>query len=181
MMQSTPLNFRRFIIWLGRIGLGGIFLYAGYAKLFAPNLMLQSMFTLKFSVLSNLSNFGQQVRSYHLLSENGVSFVSHFLPPFEIALGLLLLIGWRLRVWASTVTLILVGFLSVVTRAYVLGLQIDCGCFGKPEPLTGWTIVRDGALLLLALLLTVFAFQEARKPHPWSAAAPEPRAPQPSL
>jgi hypothetical protein len=35
------------------------------------------------------------------------------------------------------------------------------------------TVLRDGALLLLALLMTVFAFQEARKPHPWSAATPE--------
>ena len=107
-MQSAPLNFRRAIIWLGRIVLGGIFIYAGYSKLFQPNLMTQTFFMLKFSVLSNLSNFGQQVRSYHMLSENGVWFVSHFLPPFEIALGLLLLIGWQLRIWASIVTAILV-------------------------------------------------------------------------
>ncbi len=175
MMESAPFNIRRIIIWLGRIVLGGIFIYAGYSKLFAPNLLLQSMFTLKFSVLSNLSNFGQQVRSYHLLSEDGVSLVSHLLPPFEIVLGLLLLIGWHLRIWASLVTMILIGFLSVVTRAYVLGLEIDCGCFGKPEPLTGWTIIRDSALLLLAVAMTVFAYQEARKPHPWSGAV-EPSA-----
>lgn len=180
-MQSAPLNFRRAIIWLGRIVLGGIFIYAGYSKLFTPNLMTQSFFMLKFSVLSNLSNFGQQVRSYHMLSESGVTFVSHFLPPFEIVLGLLLLIGWRLRIWASIVTAMLVGFITVVTRAYLLGLQIDCGCFGKPEPLTGWTVVRDAAFLVLALLMTVFAFQEARQPHPWSASpTPTPAPPQPS-
>jgi putative oxidoreductase len=176
MMQSAPFNFRRIIIWIGRIVLGGIFIYAGYSKLFAPNLMFQSFFTIKFSLLSNLSNFGQQVRSYKLLSENGVSLVSHFLPPVEIVLGLLLLIGWRLRLWASLVSLIMIGFLTVVTRAYVLGLQIDCGCFGKPEPLTGWTIIRDGLFLLLALAMTVFAFQEARQPHPWTAPTPEPSA-----
>jgi hypothetical protein len=34
-------------------------------------------------------------------------------------------------------------------------------------------VLRDGALLLLAVLMTVFAFQEARKPHPWSTPAPE--------
>ncbi len=136
--------------------------------------MTQSLMMFKFSVLSNLSNFGQQVRSYQLLSESGVSFVSHVLPPVEILLGLLLLIGWRLRIWASLVTLILLGFISVVTRAYVLGMQIDCGCFGKPEPLTGWTVVRDASLLVLAALMTLFAFQEARKPHPWSSATVTP-------
>jgi hypothetical protein len=31
------------------------------------------------------------------------------------------------------------------------------------------TVVRDGAFTALALLMTVFAFIEARKPHPWSA------------
>lgn len=173
MLQSAPFNLRRIIIWLGRLLLGGIFIYAGYAKLFAPNLMLHSFFTLKFSILANFSNFGNQVRSYQLLPEAGVFFVSRFLPPAEIVLGLLLLAGWRLRVWASIVTLILFGFITVVSRAYLLGLQIDCGCFGKPEPLTGWTVLRDSAFLLLAVFMTWFAFQEAREPHPWSASTPE--------
>ena len=171
MLQSAPFTARRVIIWIGRLVLAGIFIYAGYSKLFTPNLMLQSFFMFKFSISSNISNFGQQVRSYELLSESGVSFVSHVLPPAELVLGFLLLLGWRLRIWATIVTLILLGFISVVTRAYLLGMQIDCGCFGKPEPLTGMTVLRDGALLLLAVLMTVFAFQEARQPHPWNAAS----------
>ncbi len=173
-MQSAPFNFRRLVIWIGRIVLGVLFIYAGYSKLFAPNLMLHSFLMFKFSVLSNLSNFGQQVRSYQLLSESGVSFVSHLLPPAEILLGILLLIGWRLRLWASLVTLLLLGFIVVVTRAYLLHMQIDCGCFGKPEPLTGWTVIRDSSLLLLAGLTTLFAFQEARQAHPWSTAPATP-------
>jgi hypothetical protein len=31
------------------------------------------------------------------------------------------------------------------------------------------TVARDGALVALAVLMTIFAFIEARKPHPWSA------------
>ena len=62
---------------------------------------------------------------------------------------------------------------SFRVRAYALHLDINCGCFAKPEPLTGITVLRDGALFLLAVLMTVFAFQEARKPHPWAAPAPE--------
>jgi len=95
--------------------------------------------------------------------------VAHTLPFVEIALGLLLLIGWRLRIWAAAITAIMVGFLAVVTRAYLLHMDINCGCFGTPEKLTGMTLVRDGALSALAVLMTVFAFIEARKPHPWSA------------
>jgi Methylamine utilisation protein MauE len=84
-------------------------------------------------------------------------------------LGLLLLIGWRLRIWATAITAIMVGFFAVVTRAYLLHMDINCGCFGTPEKLTGMTVVRDAAFASLALLMTVFAFLEARQPHPWSA------------
>jgi hypothetical protein len=47
-------------------------------------------------------------------------------------------------------------------------MDINCGCFGTPEKLTGMTLVRDGVLTALALLMTIFAFLEARQPHPWS-------------
>jgi hypothetical protein len=35
--------------------------------------------------------------------------------------------------------------------------------------LTIKTVLRDGALAALAVWMTVFAFLEARKPHPWTA------------
>jgi putative oxidoreductase len=173
MMESAPFNFRRIVIWLGRLALGVIFIYAGYSKLFYPNHMLKPFALLKFSVLSNLSNFGLQVESYKLLSPGGVSFVSHTLPFAEILLGLLLLTGWRLRIWATIVTLIMLGFLTVVTRAYLLHMDINCGCFATPEPISLKKIFEDSLLALLAVLMTVFAFQEARKPHPWTAPEPE--------
>jgi uncharacterized membrane protein YphA (DoxX/SURF4 family) len=169
MMQSSPLNFRRAVIWIGRLVLGGIFVYAGISKIFFPNTHLWPMFVLKFSVSTNLSTFAQQVESYKLLSPAAVDFVAHTLPFVEIALGLLLLIGWRLRIWASLVTLIMLGFLTVVSRAYLLHMDINCGCFATPEPLTIKTVIRDSLLTALALLMTVFAFIEGRKPHPWSS------------
>jgi uncharacterized membrane protein YphA (DoxX/SURF4 family) len=168
MMQSSPLNFRRAVIWIGRLLLGGIFVYAGYAKLVYPNHNLWPFFILKFSVSTNLSTFAFQVESYKVLGAEGASFVAHTLPFVEIVLGLLLLIGWKFRVWAAMVTAILAGFLTLVTRAYLLHMEINCGCFGTPEPLTGMTVLRDSALVGLALMMTIFAFQEARRPHPWT-------------
>ena len=169
MMQSRPLNFQRAIIWIGRLVLGGIFVYAGYSKIFLPNMNPWPLFALRFSISTNLSNFAVQVESYKLLSPWSVNFVAHTLPFTEMILGLLLLIGWRLRVWAALVTLIMTGFSIVVLRAYLLHMDINCGCFATPEPLTIKTVFRDGAFTALALLMTVFAFIEARKPHPWSA------------
>ena len=162
------------MIWLGRLAIGGIFIYAGYAKLTYPNHNLWPWFILKFSVSANLSTFAFQVESYKVLGAAGSSFVAHTLPFVEMVLGLLLLIGWQLRIWATIVSAILLGFLAVVTRAYLLHMDINCGCFGIPEPLTGMTVLRDSALVLLAVAMTVFAFQEAGKPHPWS---PAPKSP----
>jgi uncharacterized membrane protein YphA (DoxX/SURF4 family) len=170
MMESAPFNYRRMVIWLGRLVLGPIFIYAGYSKLFYPNHMLKPFALLKFSVMSNLANFGLQVESYKLLSPSGVDFVSHTLPFAEVTLGLLLLIGWRLRIWAAIVTFLMLAFLTMVTRAYVLHMDINCGCFATPEPVSLKKIGEDGLMALLAVLMTVFSFLEARKPHPWSAA-----------
>lgn len=172
MMQSSPLNFRRAIIWLGRLVLGGIFLYAGYSKAFLPNHSLWPFFVLKFSVSMNLSNFAQQVDAFKLLPPWGVQFVANTLPFAEMALGLLVLIGWRLRIWAPILTLIMIGFFVVVTRAYLLHMNINCGCFATPEPIGPRKILEDAALSALALAMTYFAFIEARKPHPWSAPQP---------
>jgi uncharacterized membrane protein YphA (DoxX/SURF4 family) len=169
MMQSSPFTPRRIFILAGRLVLAAIFIFAGYSKLFFPNRLFSSWFMIKFSVSSNLSNFALQVAAYKLLSPAGVDFVAHTLPFAEVALGLLLLIGWGVRIWATAVTAIMVGFWIVVTRAYLLHMDINCGCFATPEPLTIKTVIRDGLLVAFAILMTVFAFMEARKPHPWSA------------
>ncbi|HET7105172.1 MAG TPA: DoxX family protein [Candidatus Acidoferrum sp.] len=173
MLQSSPLNYRRIILWIGRLVLGAIFVYAGFAKLLMPNTHLWPMFFLKFSVSTNLTMFQQQVESYKMLSPEAAGLLAHTLPFVEIVVGLMLIVGWGLRIWASIVTLIMVGFLGVVTRAYLLHMDINCGCFGTPEKLTGMTVVRDAAFSALAVLMTYFAFVEARKPHPWNAAVPE--------
>jgi uncharacterized membrane protein YphA (DoxX/SURF4 family) len=173
-MQSAPFTFRRGFLLLCRIGLAAVFIYAGAAKLFGIGLHLP--FSLQ-SIKLALFYFALQVDSYQLLPAWGVQFVAHTLPIAEILIGLLLLVGWGLRIWTTLVTLLIAGLFVTVVRAYSLGLQINCGCFSKPEPLTLVTVLRDGALLAIAVLMTVFAFQEARKPHPWAAAPATPATP----
>ena len=166
MMESSPLNLRRAIIWIGRLLLGGIFIYAGYAKIFLPIMHPRPPIGVA------LAFFALQVGSYQILPPWGVNFVAHTLPFAEIALGLLLIIGWQLRIWAALSTLLMLGFFAAVVRSYAAGMQINCGCFATPEPLTIATVIRDGALAALAVAMTAFAFIEARKPHPWSAPQP---------
>ena len=152
-------------MWTGRLLLGGIFIYAGYAKIFMPGMHPRPPMGVAFAL------FALQVDSYQLLPPAAVHFVARTLPVTEIALGLLLIIGWQLRIWGTIVSLIMLGFFAAVVRSYAMGLQINCGCFANPEPLTINTVFRDGLLSALAVLMTVFAFLEARKPHPWTAAS----------
>jgi uncharacterized membrane protein YphA (DoxX/SURF4 family) len=168
MMQSSPWNLRRAVIWIGRLLLGGIFIYAGYSKIFLPNTHLWPFFILKFSIILNLSNFATQVEAFRMLPLWGVQFVANTLPFAEIVLGLLLLIGWRLRIWAPLLTAIMLGFFGVVLRAYLLHMNINCGCFATPEPIGLKKVLEDAALSGLAMLMTIFVFIEARQPHPWS-------------
>src|SRR5438093_7391459 len=168
MIQSSPINLRRAILLFARVSLCVICCCSSYATLFLLNFIPWPLFALRFSLSTNLSNFGVHVESYKLLSPGGVFFVSHTLPFAELILGLLLLIGWQLRIWASLITLIMVGFLGVVSRAYLLHMNINCGFFATPEPLTGMTVVRHAAFTALAGLMTTRAFAEARHPPPWS-------------
>jgi hypothetical protein len=55
----------------------------------------------------------------------------------------------------------------VVLRAYLLHMDINCGCFATPEPINLKKVLEDAALSGLALLMTIFAFIEAHRPHPW--------------
>src|SRR5258708_14149075 len=100
----------------------------------------------------NISSFAQQVESYKMISPEASQVVAHTLPFVEIVLGLLLLIGWRLRIWATAITAIMVAFLAVVTRAYLLHMDINCGCFGTPEKLTGMPLFPTRSLSALARL-----------------------------
>ena len=174
MMQSFPLNWRRAIIWIGRLVLGPIFIYAGYSKAFLPNHIYWPWFFLKFSVATNLQNFAVQVAAFKMLPDWGVQFVAHTLPFTEIILGLLVLIGWRVRIWATLLTAIMLGFFFVVLRAYLLHMDINCGCFATPEPINLKKVLEDAAMAGLAVLMTVFAYIEARQPHPWASPQREP-------
>jgi uncharacterized membrane protein YphA (DoxX/SURF4 family) len=169
MMQASPLNLRRAVIWIGRLLLGAIFIYAGYSKIFLPNTNFWPWFILKFSITMNLTNFATQVEAFKMLPSWAVQFVGHTLPFAEILLGLLVLIGWRLRIWSTLLTVLMLGFTFAVLRAFILHMDINCGCFAIPQPVNLQKILEDAALSGLAVLMTVFAFIEARQPHPWSA------------
>ena len=125
-----------------RLGLGAVFVYAAYTKLRQSWLL-----------------FALSIDSYQMLPEWGVLTLARTLPWLELALGVLLLAGWKLRYVSIAATAILGLFFSVMLVQYFRGAGIDCGCFGVGEALSVRTLARDGLLLAAALVLIALAWK----------------------
>ena len=146
----------RALLVMGRMALGLIFIYAAYAKLH---------FEGEWHLRDYQFFFAMAIDSYKMLPISAVQFMARVLPWFELALGVLLLLGLGIR-WIGVVTSgLLLVFIGAMTRAKILGLEINCGCFGNNEKLGTATLIRDSSLLLLALAVTIGAFLVKKRPN----------------
>jgi uncharacterized membrane protein YphA (DoxX/SURF4 family) len=122
-----------------RLIAAGVFLYAGWQKLKVPQ------------------DFADNIAAYQLLPSQLINLTALALPPLELIIGFLLLIGWQRRV-AAFAALILMGiFAAALGSAIMRGLTIDCGCFGAGVPTKNglWlALLRD--LIMWAGLLYVY-------------------------
>lgn len=125
-----------------RLGLAGVWLYAGATK------------------IGDLDASIRAVKAYQLLPAAVAELIGAALPFVEIGLGLLLLAGLATRVAAGVSTLLLAGFVAGIASAWARGLRIDCGCFGgggelaaTEDPAYGWDLARDGLFLAMAVFL----------------------------
>jgi uncharacterized membrane protein YphA (DoxX/SURF4 family) len=154
----------RIVLLLARLALATIFLVAGYAK-------VKPLYGLPWSVGSvkvSLSSFAMQVDGYQMLPERGVELVSHFLPFFEMFLGLWILSGIGLRVSSIVSILMFCVFMGAIAWAYHKGLNIKCGCgIGPDEEVGPGALIRDGLKFLpIALLVAFGSFWSRRKRAP---------------
>ena len=135
---------RHFLVVL-RVALAIVFIYAAYMKLREPWLL-----------------FAMSIDAYQILPEWAALTLGRILPWLELALGLLLATGFGLRYSAASASIMLAGFFAVMVRAYVMGMKIDCACFGLGDVIGPRTLVRDGVLLVLSVGLTVLALRKGR-------------------
>lgn len=158
---------KKFLI-LGRISLGIIFLAAAFGKL-KP---LTGMPWTVGSVKTSLAMFAMGVDSYQILPTWAVSPTAHFLPFFEIVLGIWLLSGVALRLSSLLSTLAICVFIYAMFSAWRRGLSINCGCFGQGgKPIGPWDMMRDGLIFLpLSLSVLIGSILVKRKAYPESAA-----------
>lgn len=129
-----------------RLIVGSVFLYAGTVKLTAPQ------------------TFADNIATFRLLPTELVGLLALGLPPFEVALGGLLVSG----VWRRTAALGALGlsgvFALALISAMLRGLDVDCGCMGghdTPSSLQGWiSLGRDTLLAAAAWVIHLTSVEE---------------------
>ena len=124
--STRPAVWPRWFLFFGRVTLGVIFVVAAYTKLH---------FNGSWHLGDYYFFFGMGIDSYGMLPLWGVDLLARVLPWFEAALGVALISGIGLRWTGLVASGLLVMFITALTRAYMHGLEIVCGCFGNNEKL----------------------------------------------
>ncbi len=138
------------IIWLIRIALGIVFIYASIDKIFHP------------------AAFAQDVYNYQILPDALINITALILPWLELFLGTCLIAGILMPGALLLANLLLIVFMAALIFNLSRGLNVHCGCFStkatgiadKSEMI--WTIVRDAVFLAGGLFSFLRLYSERK-------------------
>jgi len=138
---------------LGRLLVGGLFVYAAQSKIIDP---------LKFA---------EEVRAYELAPLITTNAIAIVLPWLELITAVLLIVGlWRGEA-RLLVLLMMVGFTFGKISVLLRGLDINCGCFGNEwleSTFHGiWGVLLN--VVIIGLLLLDYYAQRLRRATPQAA------------
>ena len=138
-------NAQRYFLLTLRVGLGLVFIYAGFLKVRDP------------------IAFAGSVAAYKLLPYFLNYLVAATIPWVELICGTFLIIGYKVRASAGIVAAMNILFITLLASTLMRGLDIDCGCFRQGgEKTSAWiAILRD--ILFLSAALILIAEQKERK------------------
>lgn len=126
--------------WLGlllRAYVGGYFVMAAVPKIIEP------------------LAFATSISHYGLLPNWAVNASALVLPWLEIISGIMLVAGVKVRLNALFTGAMLLIFTSAVAYAVVMGLKIDCGCFGSQggEDVSWFKVGKNTLMMLMCVVL----------------------------
>jgi uncharacterized membrane protein YphA (DoxX/SURF4 family) len=129
-------------IWLARILVAAVFLYAGIVK------------------AGTSERFAMTIAQFSILPPQAVGAAAMVLPWLEILTAILLLVPATARLGALGAAGLLVVFIGVLAWGIHQGWAIDCGCFGNGDdpPAQGELPIalgRDVVLLAITLGLAL--------------------------
>ena len=146
--KFTSAKYQPWLTLAFRLILGGVLLVAGALKVSDPYSSATS------------------VRAYQILPVDLANLLGFVLPFAEVVIGIFLIVGIWVRLNAIAGGALMVMFIIAIGQAWIRGISLDCGCFGKgglleTDELPVWNytieIARD-------IVLAVFAFYIYRFP-----------------
>lgn len=134
--QGIPLisSAKYWLIFLARLVLGGLFLYAGIDKILHP------------------FHFAAAIQGYQLLPPFWVGVTAVVIPWLEVVSAAALIGGFKPRSAILVLSVLMIVFLAAIAITMARGLDIDCGCGLLVERPVGWLALLEDGVLLLALL-----------------------------
>ena len=130
----SGLSWLHLIEFLVRAGAGGILLTAGIAKLRLGH-----------------ADVVRSVAGYGVLPLPIARVWARMLPPVEVTLGIILILGFFTTIAASAAAALMVVITAAVAQALMRGRVIPCGCFGRATKLLTWRIVARNGVVIAAL------------------------------
>lgn len=123
---------RPWISLLVRVFIGGYFVVAGVPKIIEP------------------LAFATSIMHYELVPSWSINALALVLPWLELLAGIGLIMGVRTKLQAGLCGGMLLVFTLAVAYAVVLGLKIDCGCFGESggEDVSWFKVAKNSAMIL---------------------------------
>lgn len=103
----------KYLLFLIRLGISLIFIYAGAEKIADPD------------------DFALAISNYRLLPTSTINLFAITLPWIEIVTGILLLFGISVKENSAIIFVMLSVFTLAIVISLIRGLNIDCGCFGN--------------------------------------------------
>jgi putative oxidoreductase len=102
--------------------------------------------------------FAVDIATYGILPLSLVNLMAITLPWMELAAGIMLVVGFKVRAAALLVSGMMVMFIAALAVALAQGLDMSCGCFASQgaqseDPISSVTVLRDASWLLLSLYL----------------------------
>jgi uncharacterized membrane protein YphA (DoxX/SURF4 family) len=137
-----------------RLVLGALFLWASTTK------------------VPDMAAFAESVANYRIVPPALVPAAASAVVGIEIVAGISLLANVWARASAWMLAALLAAFTAGLTSALARGIDLACGCFGGNAPATRWTVLRDVALLALAVFVARTARGRAPSPSGRAAAPP---------
>ena len=126
---------RRALVVASRLALAAIFLFAAASK------------------LPDMAAFATDVANYRLVPEVLVPWTAAAVVGIEVVVGLALLTGVYARGAALLAAGMLLVFIAGLSQALLRGINLRCGCFSSDEPADWWTVLRDLAMLVPAIVV----------------------------